>query len=138
VGYVLFVTPGVRRDRGHFGCRPQEGLMSDEEKVRRSDVLKVAVRYNGIKATLVLVGEFDMTGGTVFWAHFSEVLGTRPSAVTVDVRDLEFIDSSGFLALLRARHAAIEAGMTFRVADPSPMLRLHIELTGLRQLLLGE
>ena len=112
--------------------------MSDEGEACPSDVLRVAVRRDGIKATLVLVGEFDMTGATLFWAYFSEVFETRPSAITVDVQDLEFIDSSGFLALLQARHAAVMAGMAFRVADPSPMLRLHIELTGLRQLLLGE
>ena len=43
--------------------------------------------------------------------------------------------SSGLAALLRARLAAGEAGMTFRVRDPSPALRRMAELGGERLIL---
>lgn len=100
--------------------------------------LQVAARYDGERVTLVLTGEFDMTGTALFWAHFGEAVRTHPGSIIIDARDLEFIDSSGLLAFIRAREAAGEAGATFRVADPSPALRHIVELTGLRELLQDE
>jgi anti-anti-sigma factor len=48
---------------------------------------------------------------------------------------LEFIDSSGLIALIRARDAAAEAGVGFHVRDPSPALRRIAALSGLEELL---
>jgi hypothetical protein len=43
-----------------------------------------------------------MIGTGPFWGAVSEVLGTRPVAVTVEACGLTFIDSSGLMALARA------------------------------------
>lgn len=56
-------------------------------------------------------------------------------SVTIEARGLEFIDSSGLQALMRAREAAGEAGVAFRVSDASPALRRLVELTGVSNLL---
>jgi anti-anti-sigma factor len=48
-----------------------------------------------------------------------------------------YVDSSGLRSLLLARAAADDAGVAFRIDDPSPELRRLIERTGLRPLLLG-
>jgi anti-sigma B factor antagonist len=74
-----------------------------------------------------------MTGTQRFWAFVTEALAEDPRAITVDA--LEFIDSSGLLALLRARDAAVEAGVAFHVSDPSPALRRLVEVTGVKDLL---
>jgi STAS domain len=58
---------------------------------------------------IILVGEFDMTGTERFWAHLSEAVETVPESIIVEARGLTFIDSSGLMALLRARDAAAEA-----------------------------
>jgi anti-anti-sigma factor len=73
-----------------------------------------------------------MTGTQRFWAFVTEALAEDPRAITVDA--LEFIDSSGLLALLRARDAAVEAGVAFHVSDPSPALRRLVEVTGVKDL----
>jgi anti-anti-sigma regulatory factor len=39
------------------------------------------------------------------------------------------------MALVRARDSTVEAGVGFRVRDPSPALRRMIELCGLEELL---
>jgi anti-anti-sigma factor len=112
--------------------------MSRNRDPRSHSALQIATHYEGQRATLVLGGEFDMTGTALFWAHFGEAVRSRPGSIIIDARDLEFIDSSGLLAFIRAREAAGEAGATFRVADPSPALRHIVELTGLRELLQDE
>jgi anti-anti-sigma regulatory factor len=46
-------------------------------------------------ATIVLVGEFDMSSTAHFWASVSEVLGSALPSITVEARGLTFIDSWG-------------------------------------------
>ena len=56
----------------------------------------------------------------------------------MDARRLTFIDSAGPMALVRARHAATEVGVAFRIRESSPPLRRIAELTGLEDLLSDE
>lgn len=109
--------------------------MSDDAEPVRAEVLRVEGKQNHSGTTITLEGEFDMTGTQRFWAFVTEALAEDPRAITVDASGLEFIDSSGLLALLRARDAAVEAGVAFRVSDPSPALRRLVEVTGVKDLL---
>ena len=89
-------------------------------------------------ATIVVIGEFDMTGTARFWASVSGALATHPPAITVEARALTFIDSSGLAASIGAREAANEAGVAFRVDEPSPPLRSIAEVAGVEDLLPAE
>ena len=109
--------------------------MSDQAGHSAGDDLYVEARFHGTEAAIVLVGEFDMAGTERFWGALSEVLGTCPRSVVVEARGLMFIDSSGLLALARARDAATEAGVAFRLTEPSSALRRIVELCGLQELL---
>jgi anti-anti-sigma factor len=109
--------------------------MSDEPVPSPGDVLYVETRHDGADPSIIIVGEFDMTGVEVFWAHVSEAVEARPVSITVEGRGLTFVDSSGLMALARARDAATDAGATFRVSEPSPTLRRTVELCGLEDLL---
>jgi anti-anti-sigma factor len=62
----------------------------------------------------------------------------RLLSVVVQARSLTFIDSSGLMALMRARDAATEAGVAFRIDEPSPALRRIVETSGLEDLLRAE
>jgi anti-anti-sigma factor len=68
----------------------------------------------------------------------SEAVEARPVSITVEARGLTFVDSSGLMALARARDAATEAGVAFRVREPSPAVRPIAELCGLEDLLPDE
>jgi anti-anti-sigma factor len=107
--------------------------MSDGVEPSLRDRLYVEVNYDGA-ASIVVVGEFDVTGTARFWACVSEALATQPPAMIVEARGLTFIDSSGLSALLRARDAAAAAGVAFGVKEPSPGLRRIAELCGVEDL----
>jgi len=107
--------------------------MSDQAGHSAGDVLYVEA--NGTEAAIILVGEFDMTGTERFWGALSEVLGTCPRSVEVEARGLTFIDSSGLMALARARDEATKAAVAFRIKESSPTLRRIVELCGLQDLL---
>ena len=102
------------------------------------DELRVEARAADGNVTIVLEGEFDMMGTELFWAHVSETLAAQPRSIAVEAHGLEFIDSAGLMALVRAREAATAAGVTCRVINPSPEVRRIAELCGLDGFLLAE
>jgi anti-anti-sigma factor len=89
-------------------------------------------------AAVALQGEFDLTGTDRFRSCVTEALATHPRSLIVDAHRLTFIDSCGLKALLHARAAATDAGVAFRVSEPSPTLRWRAEITGLEDLLEDE
>jgi anti-anti-sigma factor len=112
--------------------------MSDQPQPSPGDVLYVEAKSDGTKATVILVGEFDMTGTERFWGTVDEVLAARPTSIVLQARGLTFIDSSGLMALMRARDAATAAGVAFSIDQPSAALRRIAELSGLGDLLPAE
>jgi anti-anti-sigma factor len=108
--------------------------MSDDPE---PEVLSIEAKRDRSGVTIILAGEFDMAGTDRFWAFVSEALAADPKAVAIDAGGLEFIDSSGLQALLRARDAATAAGVAFRVSDPSPAVRRILALFGVEDLLTG-
>lgn len=110
--------------------------MSDDVEPLPKDVLYVETRQDSTGPTVIVVGEFDMTGTKMFWAHVSEAVAARPVSVTIEARGLTFVDSSGLAAMVRAREAATDAGIGFRVSEPSPPLRRIAEMCGLEGVLL--
>jgi anti-anti-sigma factor len=112
--------------------------MSDRPQPSPGEVLHVEAKSSGMETKIVLVGEFDMTGTQPFWGVVDEVLAERPESIVVVARGLTFIDSSGLMALMRAREAATAAGLAFRIDQPSPALRRIAEISGLGHLLPSE
>jgi anti-anti-sigma factor len=104
--------------------------------VQPHETLRIEARYGGTQATLLLQGEFDLGGARVFLAHVSEAIKSRSEAIIIDGRALQFIDSSGLQALIRAREVTADAGMRLQIRDPSPPLRRKVEITGTEYLLI--
>jgi anti-anti-sigma factor len=104
--------------------------MSNDEKTLRDDVLQIGAEHDRRGAAVTLAGEFDMAGSERFWAFVSEALAASPRSVIVDASGLEFIDSSGLMAIVRARDAAAEAGVGFHVSSASLALRRIAQLCG--------
>jgi anti-anti-sigma factor len=114
--------------------------MSDHRKSSQgndlhADDLHVKAEQDRTGTTIILEGEFDMTGTGRFWAFFSEALAASPRSITLNAAGVTFIDSSGLMALHRARTAADEAGVPFRITEPSPELRRTAQAGGAEDLL---
>jgi anti-sigma B factor antagonist len=113
--------------------------MSDDRTASQGDLhaddLHVKAEQDRTGTTIILEGEFDLTGTERFWAFFSAALAASPRSIILNARGLTFIDSSGLKALLDARAAATDAGAAFCVSEPSPALRRIAEITGIEDLL---
>jgi anti-anti-sigma factor len=97
-------------------------------------LLRVTTRRDADGATVALSGELDLAGVT----RFDEALGTARAAgvpVTIDLSDLEFIDSSGLGVLVRFNNAATTEGLDYTViAGPAAVHRAFV-LSGLDRML---
>jgi anti-anti-sigma factor len=112
--------------------------MSDDVEPFQADLLRVKANFDGSTPTIVVEGEFDLTGTERFWAFVSEALMENPRAIIVEASAVEFIDSSGLMALICAHDAASKAGVEFCVSQPSPPLRRIAEICGVENLLSPE
>jgi anti-anti-sigma factor len=92
--------------------------------------LRIEATHGSGAVTFKVAGELDMATRSYLQAQIEDVLASRPESITVDASELTFLDSSGFGALLRARARAKEAGVAFRVVEPSPALRRVADVGG--------
>jgi anti-anti-sigma factor len=95
-----------------------------------AEPLRVEAKYDGPEATIIVEGDLDIQSAGELLACVSEAL----ERLTRD-RSITFTDSSGLAALLRARAAAAEVAVAFRVSEPSPELRRVAEVSGVKDLL---
>ncbi|AUY53379.1 STAS domain-containing protein [Streptomyces sp. CB01881] len=79
---------------------------------------------------LTLRGELDLdTVGSVE-AALDAALAGPATVVVLDCGDLEFCDSTGLNAMLRARARAEAGGSRIELARPRPLVLRMLELTG--------
>jgi len=62
----------------------------------------------------------------------------RPTAITVDLLHVTFIDSTGIGALASGSHTAQTHGIPFTTRQASPFVVTHLRTTGLYDALTGE
>ena len=111
--------------------------MPNDTEPLLAEPLTVAISGNRTETIVTIDGEFDAGGTGWFGACIGTALETHPGTMTIDAHGLTFMDSSGLQALLCARAAAAEAGVAFRISEPSAVFRHLAERTGLQGLLLG-
>ena len=109
--------------------------MSDDVESLPVDVVYVETRQDSTSPTVIVVGEFDRSGTEQFWAKRSRVGRHRSSSKPAGSRSLIRL---GWRPWCGPREAATEAGVTFRVSEPSPPLRRITQICGLDGLLLHE
>jgi anti-anti-sigma factor len=112
--------------------------MPDDLQGLQPELLRVDATYDGAEATITVAGELDVSTAGRFVACVRDALETHRRLITVDARALEFSDSSGLAALLRARGLAHDVGVAFRISSPSPKLRRLVEVSGTQDYLLPD
>jgi anti-sigma B factor antagonist len=75
----------------------------------------LAIRHeiDGERCVLVLAGEMDLSSAPAFERAVAEVLDGPMRELVLDLRGLEFLDSTGFRAVLRAKDGCQDAGIGF-------------------------
>ena len=82
---------------------------------------------------LGLSGELDLSRALLLDRELRTVEAARPTALVLDLSDLEFIDSSGVARLLAARRRAERGGWRLVVIQGGPAVRRVLTMTALDQ-----
>jgi len=94
---------------------------------------RVDVRSEDQTALVVVSGELDLASGPALEHELARALASRPRVLVIDLRELEFIDSTGLSILIKAHQRAQAEGRRFAVVKgPSQVQRL-LGLTGLEE-----
>ncbi len=87
-------------------------------------------RADGAGIRLALTGELDLASVARFDREMSDAEALQPPSVTIDLRRLRFMDSSGLHALLGARRRALEATRNLILVPGPPAVQRVFTLTG--------
>jgi anti-anti-sigma factor len=121
---------------GIYGAHGGGWRVADDEDFSDSEPFRVEAVHRRYEVTVIVVGDLGASTSRRLRDFVEELLAMRPRSIAIDARGVTFVDSSGMGALLSVRHAiATEAGLAFRIIDPSPALRRTAELAGFTELL---
>ena len=91
---------------------------------------RVQTRQNGDGMVLALEGELDLAGESIL-EQALESARAGGGKLTVDLSELQFIDSSGLRVLVRLHNAAVTEGFEYRLIAGPPQVHRTFALCGL-------
>ncbi|HEY4810001.1 MAG TPA: STAS domain-containing protein [Solirubrobacteraceae bacterium] len=84
--------------------------------------------------TIALTGEADLLGAPELEAVFANVCTGEPGLITLDLRNLTFIDSSGLHALVAGHQLCRTRGHELKVIPGPASVQRLFELTGMNDI----
>jgi anti-sigma B factor antagonist len=91
------------------------------------------------RVTAAVAGEVDADNCGELEAAVRQALGSEHSNLLVEASELSFLDSSGISTMLQLRNLVVEErNGSFRLNDPTPVVRRTLEITGLLEVLGAE
>jgi anti-sigma B factor antagonist len=94
----------------------------------------VRTEQHGGAVVVVPSGELDIATAPTLEEALQRAIATNPTRVVLDLRELEFIDSSGLRTLLMARRQAEIAGAHFALVAGDRALERTLEIAGIHAL----
>jgi len=91
--------------------------------------LRVEVRSEGRSAVLTLTGELDLASSRALEEELGKLVDAE--SVILDLRPLEFIDSTGLSVLVKAHQEAQDEGREFGLIKGGAQVQRLLALTGL-------
>jgi anti-sigma B factor antagonist len=103
-----------------------------------SELVTIDVSGAGSVQTLTAVGEIDSTSAPILRQHLDALLDAGLDELTVDLRQVSFLDSAGLCALATAHRRAVRQNVRMRVLASSRAVIRPMQITGLWELLRAE
>ena len=84
-----------------------------------------------VEARVVVTGEIDMATAPALARDLQAAIRDHPARVFVDLRAVDFLDSSGINALVRAHHLAEGFGVALILESPNETCQRVLKVAGL-------
>jgi anti-anti-sigma factor len=94
---------------------------------------RVEVRSEYGSPLLSVAGELDLASSPMLEAALERAMSNGPGLVIIDLRGLEFMDSTGLGVLIRAHNHAQETGHRLGIVNGSSQVRRLLSLTGVAE-----
>ena len=78
-------------------------------------------------------GELDLASSPALEQELDRAVAQSPTLIIIDLRELEFIDSTGLSVLIRAHQRAQEGGHRLGIVNGSRQVRRLLTLTGVAE-----
>jgi anti-sigma B factor antagonist len=96
-------------------------------------LFRVEVRNEGRAAIIAVSGELDLASSPSLEAELDRVLGTQSELLVLDLRRLEFMDSTGLSVIVKSHQRLADEGRSlYLVRGPQQVQRL-LDLTGVAE-----
>ena len=96
--------------------------------------LSISVEHGREEVTVVVVGELDLATADELGHAVAQVLAAAVADIALDLRGVDFIDSTGLRMLLSLRNDAKRNGHGLTLVSPAPTVQRIFALTGTRGL----
>jgi len=93
--------------------------------------LRVEVQSYGEATVLAVSGELDLASSPMLESGLERVSSTGSGPVIVDLRQLDFMDSTGLSVLVKAHQRAQDDGRRFGLVSGPPQIQRLLSLTGI-------
>jgi anti-anti-sigma factor len=91
---------------------------------------RVDVHSEHEATVLAVTGELDLASSPALDSELARASEAGAKLIIVDLRELEFMDSTGLSVLVKADQRAKEAGTRFGLAGGPPQVRRLLSMTG--------
>jgi anti-sigma B factor antagonist len=91
---------------------------------------RVDVRQEKGGTVIAVSGELDLASSPAFEAELDRVFGSDEPVVILDLRQLDFMDSTGLSVLIRAHQTAENADRRLWLVKGPPQVQRLLTLTG--------
>jgi anti-anti-sigma factor len=100
-----------------------------------NDEFSVDQHNHGSAAVVVVTGELDLRTSPQLEERLTRAFDAGAELVILDLRQIEFMDSTGLRVLLTAHQRAHETGRRFALVRGADQVERVLTLTGVRDLL---
>jgi len=94
----------------------------------------ISVKRSSDEVTVVVVGDLDLASADELGQAVAQVLAAGFTDVALDLRGVDFIDSTGLRMLLSLRNDAKRTGHALTLESPAPTVQRIFAVTGTRGL----
>jgi anti-anti-sigma factor len=94
---------------------------------------QVQVRSEDRAAVIAVIGELDLASAPALEEELERVAANGANLVIVDLRSLDFIDSTGLGLLIKAHRRAEAAGRRFAIVRGQSQVQKLLGVTGIEQ-----
>jgi anti-anti-sigma factor len=94
---------------------------------------RVEIENQDRAAVISVSGELDLASSPALEEELDRVGSSEVTTVIIDLRPLEFMDSTGLSVLVRAQQRAEEQGHTFAVVRGPQQVQRLLSLTGVAE-----